>query len=122
LRSLICVCNKTCLQVIKKNRRPLHKLSDKERILGSMGDCPAFIVQATNHITMIAMKQCQANVGLARNTFEIRASDIETRMTATGAPKPDLRYSIYIPGTKIEKRTAYIFYHPGDFYCVTSTD
>ena len=87
-----------------------------------MGDCPAFIVQATNHITMIAMKQCQANVGLARNTFEIRASDIETRMTATGAPKPDLRYSIYIPGTKIEKRTAYIFYHPGDFYCVTSTD
>jgi len=32
-----------------------------------MGDCPAFIVQATNHITMIAKKQRQANVGLARN-------------------------------------------------------
>jgi hypothetical protein len=31
-------------------------------------------------------------------------------MTANGAPKPDLRYSIYIPGTKIEKRTAYIFF------------
>jgi len=51
----------------KKIRRPLHKLSGKERILGNMGDCPAFIVQATNNITMIAMKQWQANVGLTRN-------------------------------------------------------
>ena len=51
----------------KKIRRPLHKLNGKERILGSMGDCPAFIVQATNHINMIGMKQCQSNAGLARN-------------------------------------------------------
>lgn len=47
--------------------------------------------------------------------YEIRVSDIETRMKASGAPKPDLRYSIYIPGTKIEKRTAYIFLSPGKF-------
>ena len=52
----------------KQIRRPLHKLNGKERILGSMGDCPDFTVQATNHITMIAKKQRQANVGLARNT------------------------------------------------------
>jgi hypothetical protein len=51
----------------KKVRRPLHKLNGKERILGSMGEYPAFIVQATNQITMIAMKQWQANVGLTRN-------------------------------------------------------
>jgi hypothetical protein len=33
-------------------------------------------------------------------------------MKASGAPKPDLRYSIYIyiPGTRIEKRTAHIFF------------
>lgn len=51
----------------KEIRRPLHKQYGKERILEILGKCPAFIVQATNHISMIAMKQCQANEGFARN-------------------------------------------------------
>jgi hypothetical protein len=46
----------------------------------------------------------------------------DSNVTGGWRTQPGLRYTIYIPGTEIEIRTAYIFYHPGKFYFVTSTD